>query len=84
MHDAFSVRIRKRILVYTTIWAKERSKSFGKKGKLAALKEVKQVHDRKVFEPVSVEELSKLKKERAMESLAFLTEKRDKARISMY
>ena len=54
-------------------------KVFGEKGKMAALKEVKQLHDRKVFKPVSIEELSKLEKDRAMESLAFLTEKRDKS-----
>jgi len=48
-------------------------KLFGKKGRQAALKEVKQLHDREVFEPISIDGLTKLDKERAMESIAFLT-----------
>ena len=48
-------------------------KLFGRKGRQAALKEVKQLHDREVFEPTSIDGLTKLEKERAMESIAFLT-----------
>jgi hypothetical protein len=43
-----------------------------------------QIHDQVVFEPISIEEMTKLEKKRAMESLIFLTEKRDetvKARV---
>jgi hypothetical protein len=45
---------------------------------------MKQIHDRVIFEPISIEEMTKLEKKRAMESLIFLTEKRDetvKARV---
>jgi len=42
------------------------------------LKEIKQLHDRKVFEPILIDQLTKMEKDRAMESIAFLTEKRDK------
>jgi hypothetical protein len=38
---------------------------------------MKQIHDRVVFEPISIEEMTKLERKRAMESLVFLTEKRD-------
>jgi len=51
---------------------------FCEKVRQAALKEVKQLHDRKVFEPISIDGLTKFEKERAMESIAFLTEKRNK------
>ena len=39
---------------------------------------MKQLHDRSCFRPVHKCSLNKLEKQRAMESLLFLTEKRDK------
>ena len=54
-------------------------KKFGIKGKQAAYKEIRQLHDRVVFKPVRVEDLTTLERRRAMESLIFLTEKRDKS-----
>jgi hypothetical protein len=57
---------------------------FGKKGIVAVHKEKKQIHDQVVFKAISIEETTKLEKERAMESFIFLTEKRDetvKARV---
>ena len=51
---------------------------FGVRGKRAAYKEIRQLHDRVVFKPIRVEDLTPLEKQRAMESLIFLTEKRDK------
>ena len=54
-------------------------KKFGIKGKKAAYKEIRQLHDRVVFKPVRVEDLTTLERRRAMESLIFLTEKRDKS-----
>ena len=53
-------------------------RKFGERGKAAAFKEMKQLHDRVVFEPIKYEELTKLEKRRAMESLIFTVEKRDK------
>ena len=50
---------------------------FGHKGKQAAMKEMQQLHERTVFEPISAEELTTIERKRALESLIFLTEKRD-------
>jgi hypothetical protein len=52
-------------------------KAFGKKGYNAALSEIQQLHDRVVFRPIHVNDLSQQEKNRAMESLVFLVEKRD-------
>ena len=52
-------------------------KKFGNKGSEAATKEMKQLHDRKVFKPIMSSELTSQERRRAMESLIFLTEKRD-------
>ena len=38
---------------------------------------MRQLHDRVVFEPISINEMTPLEKKRAMESLIFLNEKRD-------
>ena len=56
---------------------KQGIKRFGDKGIAAAHKELKQLNDRVVFEPISIEEMTSLKRKRAMESLIFLGEKRD-------
>ena len=60
-----------------TYTLKQGLKRFGAKGKRAAYKEVKQLHDRVVFRPIKVEELTRLEKIRAIESLIFLAEKRN-------
>ena len=52
-------------------------KKFGEKGKKASMKELKQLHDRVVWEPLMIAELTALEKERTMDSVYFLTEKRD-------
>jgi hypothetical protein len=57
---------------------KQGIKKFGKQGIEAVHKEMKQIHDRVVFEPISIKEMTKLEKKRAMESLILLTEKRVK------
>jgi hypothetical protein len=51
---------------------------FRDKGKKAVNKELGQLHSRTFFEPIHVKDLTPLEKKRAMESLIFLTEKRDK------
>ena len=51
---------------------------FGKRAKVSAHKEMKQLHDRSCFRPVHKHSLKKSERHRAMESLLFLTEKRDK------
>ena len=52
-------------------------KKFKERGRKSAMSEMGQLHERAVFEPVHVDDLTKLEKERAMESLIFLVEKRD-------
>ncbi len=56
---------------------KQGIKKFGKRGVAAAHKEIKQLHDRVVFEPISVDEMTSVERKRAMENLIFLNEKRD-------
>ena len=50
----------------------------GDQVKASAHKEMKQLHSRSCFKPVHKHSINKTKKQRAMESLPFLTEKRDK------
>ena len=52
-------------------------KRFGEKGKAAAHLEMKQLHDRQCWRPRHIEELSDSDRRKAMNSLIFLTEKRD-------
>jgi hypothetical protein len=52
-------------------------KKFGEKGWDAALGEMKQLHDRRVFKPIDASTLSALDKRCAQESLIFLVEKKD-------
>jgi hypothetical protein len=58
---------------------KQGVKKFGDKGVTAVNKEMKQLNDRVVFEPISVNEMTALERKRAMESLVFLKEKRDES-----
>ena len=51
---------------------------FGEQAKASAHEEMKQLHDRSCFRPVHKCLLDKSERHRAMESLLFLTEKRDK------
>ena len=51
-------------------------KKFGEAGKKAAVKEMKQLHDRSCFEPIKLENLTHTEKKRALELLIFLVEKR--------
>jgi hypothetical protein len=52
-------------------------KKFGERGTHAAHKEMKQLHERVVFEPIKISDMTQLERKRAMESLIFLTEKQD-------
>lgn len=52
-------------------------KHFGERGYNATLGEVKQLHDRVVFRPVHISDLTPIEKKRALESLIFLVEKKD-------
>jgi hypothetical protein len=52
-------------------------KRFGELGRKAAHKEMQQLNDRVVFKPIRVKDMTILERKRAMESLIFLTEKRD-------
>ncbi|KAI2510062.1 Reverse transcriptase (RNA-dependent DNA polymerase) [Fragilaria crotonensis] len=46
-------------------------KKFGHKGREAAYKEMKQLHERVVFKPIKIAELTEQERQRAMESLIF-------------
>jgi hypothetical protein len=61
----------------TTYSLKAGMKKFGDRGRNAAIDEMKQLHDRSCFVPIHEEELETLESERALESLIFITEKRD-------
>jgi hypothetical protein len=52
-------------------------KKFGQKGKDAAIKEMKQLHNRTVFEGIKIKDMTPLERKRAMESLLFLVEMHD-------
>jgi hypothetical protein len=52
-------------------------KKFGQNGMDAATKEMKQLHNRTVFEGIKIEDMTPLDRKRAMESLLLLVEKRD-------
>ena len=52
---------------------------FSEQAKASAHKEMKQLHDRSCFRPVHKCLFNKSDRQRVMESLLFLTEKRDKA-----
>ena len=52
-------------------------KKFGKKGKDAAFTEMEQLHKRSVFKPRHPKDLTQQQKARSLESLIFITEKRD-------
>ena len=56
---------------------KQGIKKFGERGVAAAHKEMRQLHDRVVFEPISIEEMTSIERKLAMESLIFLNKNRD-------
>ena len=70
-------RERKQLLSFVQTHSLKRGlKVFGKRGKEAAHKEMKQPHDRLCFKPIDVSTLTPLERKRAMESLMFLVEKK--------
>jgi len=50
---------------------------YGDKGKKAAEEELRQLHGRKCFVPVRVSEMTSTERKKAMQSLMYVTEKRD-------
>ena len=54
-------------------------KTFGQRAKDAAFGEMKQLHERAAFVPIDVSKLSPKERRRAMRSLIFIVEKRDKS-----
>ena len=52
-------------------------KKFGEQGRQAALNEMRQLHERECFKPIDIGSLSQIERKRALESLIFLTEKKD-------
>jgi hypothetical protein len=62
----------------TTYSLKQGIKKFGVRGRKAAIAEMQQLHDRKCFRPMSKHEITNIDHSRVLESLIFLTEKRNK------
>ena len=60
-----------------TCTLKQGIKKFGDRGTEAALKEIGQLHERNCFEPVQANESTFEQRKKVLESLMFLTEKRD-------
>ena len=60
-----------------TFCLKKGMRKVGKSGSQSALKEMKQLHDRKCFEPIKKEALLITDEKRALESMMFLTGKKD-------
>ena len=56
---------------------KQAINKFGEKGRMAAIEEMRQLHDREVFKPIHPNNLSEKQRRNAMSSLIFITEKRD-------
>ena len=50
---------------------------YGNKGKQAIIKQLTQLHHRRVFKPIYLSGLTQIERDKAMNSLIFLTEKRD-------
>ena len=53
-------------------------KEIGEKGTAATYKEMQQIHHSFVFEPISINKMTKFEVKRAMENLIFFNKKRDK------
>ena len=67
----------KEISCVQTYNAKQGIKRFQDKGKEAITKEMDQLHKRRVFEPINPGDLTRDERNKAMESLIFLTEKKN-------
>ena len=51
-------------------------KKFGSRGNDAASKELKQLHDRKCFTPINIDEITPSERRKAMDALMLLIEKK--------
>ena len=76
--DSKEVEFAKQFI--TTHSLKKGLHKFGKKGRVSALKEMKQLLDRKCFHPIDVKSMSPQERKRALESLLCMTENRDGVR----
>ena len=65
---------RQHVVTYSL---KKGLQKFGMEGRAAAKGELQQLYDRQCFKPVSYNSLSETERKRALESLIFLTEKKD-------
>jgi hypothetical protein len=52
-------------------------KEFGEQGHKAAYEEMKQLYDQIIFIPICINKLTPVKRKQAIESLIFLTKKKD-------
>ena len=68
---------KEELALVQTYTLKKGLKKFKKKGYVAAFGEMKQLHDRVCFRPIDPSTMTKSERKKAMETLIFLTEKRD-------
>jgi Reverse transcriptase (RNA-dependent DNA polymerase) len=76
-NTAFAASSNRELSFLETYSLNKGLKHFGDKGYKAAFDKVRQLHERSVFKPINVSDLTQLERKRAMESLIFLVVKRD-------
>jgi len=74
VHDAPIFHATQNVITYSL---KQGIDKFGEAAKQAAMKEMKQLHDRECFMPIDPKTMSTTEKKCVQESLIFLTEKKD-------
>ena len=78
IQDRMINRVNKEEVSFAETYTLNRGiKVFGRKGYEAAYNEVNQLHKRKCFSPIDVKTLKGEERKKALESLIFLTAKRD-------
>jgi len=74
VRDAPSIHATQHVITYSL---KQGIAKYGEAARQAAMKEMKQLHDRECFMPIDPKTMSTTEKKRVLESLIFLTEKKD-------
>jgi hypothetical protein len=73
--DASEIKYENQFMV--TYSLKKGIKEFGDQGRSSVLNEMRQLHQRECFKPINIDTLTPVEKQRALESLIFLTQKKD-------
>ena len=78
LHHTMSQKSHKACFMQTYN-TKKGIKKFGTQGKNAAIKETTQLENREFYKPILLKDLTEKERSKAMDSLIFLTEKRDRS-----